>query len=72
MNTVIFTTRTVCKEKKALYLGSTVVEHSTHNPKVEGTNPATGTRREKIEKINHWQNARWWHKKLGRFALNKK
>jgi hypothetical protein len=50
MNTVIFTTGTVCKERKALYFGSTVVEHSTHNPKVEGTNPATGTRREKIEK----------------------
>ncbi len=23
--------------------GDTVVEHSTHNPKIEGSNPATGT-----------------------------
>ncbi len=26
--------------------GSTVVEHSTHNPKIEGLNPTTGTGRE--------------------------
>ncbi len=29
---------------------STVEEHSTHIPKVEGLNPATGTGREKIAK----------------------
>jgi len=30
--------------------GSTVVEHSTHNPKIKGSSPAiaTGTRRNKI------------------------
>ncbi len=32
--------------------GSTVVEHSTHEPKFEGSNPATaGLKREKIEKL---------------------
>jgi hypothetical protein len=28
--------------------GSTVVEHSTHNPKTEGSSPANGTGREKM------------------------
>jgi hypothetical protein len=28
--------------------GSTMVEHSTHNSKIKGSNPATGTRREKM------------------------
>ncbi len=28
--------------------GSTVVDHSAHNPKVEGSNPAPSTLREKI------------------------
>jgi hypothetical protein len=27
--------------------GSTVVEYSTHNPKIEGLNPTTGTGEEK-------------------------
>ncbi len=35
-----------------LKIGSTVVEHSTHEPKFEGSNPATaGLKREKIEKL---------------------
>jgi hypothetical protein len=29
---------------------SRVVEHSTHNPKFDGSNPATGTKREKMPK----------------------
>jgi hypothetical protein len=29
---------------------STVVQHSTHNPKVKGSNPAAGAGREKMEK----------------------
>jgi hypothetical protein len=28
-------------------VGSTVVKHSTHNPKIEGLNPTPGTGREK-------------------------
>ncbi len=28
------------------YPGSTVVEHTTHNPEIQGSNPATGTGRE--------------------------
>ncbi len=35
--------------------GSMVVEHSTHNPKIEGSNPTTATGREKIEKNEVWQ-----------------
>ncbi len=30
--------------------GSTVVEHSTHEPKNEGLNPATGIVRQKVSK----------------------
>jgi hypothetical protein len=33
-----------------LHLSSTVVEHSNHNPMIEGTNPATGTLGEKFSK----------------------
>ncbi len=32
--------------------GSTLVEHSTHYPKIEGLNPATATERKEIKKNN--------------------
>ncbi len=36
---------------------STLVEHSTHNPKVKGSNPAAGAGREKMEKtLFLWMN----------------
>ncbi len=41
---------------------STVADHSTHNPKIEGSNPTTGTGKEKMTKKdfdNNWDfNAR--------------
>jgi hypothetical protein len=37
-----------------LSTGSTVVEHLTHNSKIEGSNPVTGMRREIIAKIFTW------------------
>ncbi len=40
-----------------LWRGSIVVEHSTHNPKIEGSNPAAGTAREKIVKKCHAEQA---------------
>ncbi len=37
-----------------LWTGSTVAEHSTHNPKIKGSNPAPGLGREKLAKeISH-------------------
>ncbi len=34
-----------------LATGGTMVEHSTHNPLIEGSYPATGSRREQMAKI---------------------
>jgi hypothetical protein len=33
-----------------LFHSSTVVEPSTHNPKIKGSDPSTGTEKEKISK----------------------
>jgi len=36
-----------------LWIGAAVVEHATHNPMIEGSNPATGTSREKMTEKLH-------------------
>ncbi len=48
MNTVLgaFTIKTFIR----LYPGSSVAEHSTHNSKIKGSNPATGAERDKTAK----------------------
>jgi hypothetical protein len=47
--------------KVALCPGSTGVENSTYNPKFKGSNPTTGTGREKIAKKEYWASQ---HKKV--------
>ncbi len=39
---------TMTSKQQALLCSNTVVEHSTFNPKIEGSNPAAGPRREKM------------------------
>ncbi len=48
MNTVpgAFTIKTFIR----LYPGSSVAENTTHNPKIKGSNPATGAERDKNSK----------------------
>jgi hypothetical protein len=38
------------EEHASLYLGSSVVEQMTQNPKMKGLNPSTGTERQKERK----------------------
>jgi hypothetical protein len=47
-------------EMLMLYSGSTVVEHSIHNPKVGGSNPAKNTDRKKWQRKFYIIGPCWW------------
>jgi hypothetical protein len=64
-------TKCSSKDFPRLYSSSTVAAHSTYNPKIKGSNPATGSGRVKMKKNIQVRNllgyalvAQWQHIRL--------